>query len=85
VSADARSLLRYSEGAAYLVDERGSRVQVRWASPLTEADAATYLLGPVFAFILRLQGITCVTRSRAALMPLHCCLVPETAALGPEA
>ena len=35
-------LLRYSEGAAYLVDERGSRVQVRWASPLTEADAATY-------------------------------------------
>ncbi|MGH9256162.1 MAG: hypothetical protein ACRD3C_16505 [Vicinamibacterales bacterium] len=49
-------LLRYSEGASFLVDPRGGHVEVQWAPPLTEADASTYLLGPVLAFILRLRG-----------------------------
>jgi hypothetical protein len=48
--------LRYSEGAAFRVDQTGSRVDAWWAEPLTEVDVATYLLGPVLAFVLRLRG-----------------------------
>jgi hypothetical protein len=60
-------LLWYSEGAECLVDHRGSRVHVRWDAPLTEADAATYLLGPVLAFILRLRGTVPLHASAVAI------------------
>jgi hypothetical protein len=60
-------LLWYSEGAAYQVDRDGGRVHATWASPLTEADAATYLLGPVLAFILRLRGTVPLHASAVAI------------------
>jgi hypothetical protein len=54
-------LLRYAEGATFLVSKSGSEVDAWWDAPLTEVDAADYLLGGVLAFIVRLRG----------LVPLH--------------
>ena len=54
--ADGSRWLRYSEGAAFRIEPTGARVDVWWQAPLTEADAATYLLGPVLAFVMRLRG-----------------------------
>jgi hypothetical protein len=49
-------LLSYAEGARFLVNASGAEVDAWWDPPLTEVDAADYLLGSVLAFILRLRG-----------------------------
>ena len=54
-------LFGYGEGARFLVNASGSRIDVWWDSPLTDADAADFLLGGVLAFVGRLRG----------LVPLH--------------
>jgi hypothetical protein len=60
-ATDGSRWLRYGEGAAFRVDARAQRVDGWWQAPLTDVDAATYLLGPVLAFAMRLRG----------LVPLH--------------
>ena len=52
----SRYLLAYAEGATFLVNDSGSEVEAWWTPPLTEVDAADYLLGSVLAFVLRLRG-----------------------------
>jgi hypothetical protein len=47
----------YSEGAQFLISRDGTAVEGAWRAPLTESDAASYLLGPVLAFVLRLRGV----------------------------
>lgn len=54
-------LFSYCEGTTFLIDESGARVEAWWDAPLTDADAADYLLGSVLAFVLRLRG----------MVPLH--------------
>ena len=49
-------LLRYAEGASFVVSASGREVDGWWDAPLTEADAAGYLLGGVLAFVVRLRG-----------------------------
>lgn len=53
---DGSYWLRYSEGAAFRIDGAAGCVDAWWVAPLTHADAITYLLGPVLAFLLRLRG-----------------------------
>jgi hypothetical protein len=53
---DGSYWLRYSEGAAFRIDGAARCVDAWWVDPLTDADAITYLLGPVLAFLLRLRG-----------------------------
>ena len=48
---DGSYWLRYSEGAAFRIDGAARRVEAWWVEPLTDADAITYLLGPVLAFV----------------------------------
>lgn len=48
---------RYHDGTEFVIDQAATRVEVYWEEPLTEADAAVYLLGPVLGFIIRLRGI----------------------------
>lgn len=60
VVRDARTgafTMRYSEGADFVVAADGSAVAATWRAPLTSDDAATYLLGPVIGFVMRLRGI----------------------------
>jgi hypothetical protein len=49
-------LLSYAEGATFLVNDSGSAIDAWWEPPLTDADAADYLLGSVLALVLRLRG-----------------------------
>jgi hypothetical protein len=51
----------YGEGAQFLIARDGAAIEGSWRAPLTASDAASYLLGPVLAFALRLRG----------LVPLH--------------
>ena len=47
----------YGEGAEFRVGLDGAAVDGRWRPPLTVSDAASYVLGPVLAFALRLRGV----------------------------
>lgn len=47
----------FADETEFLVDRRGTRVWARWPAHLTVEDTASYLLGPVLAFVLRLRGV----------------------------
>jgi hypothetical protein len=49
--------LRYHDGTEFVIDALANHIEVQWESPLTEADTAVYLLGPVLGFVIRLRGI----------------------------
>jgi hypothetical protein len=59
--------LLYSDGTEFVVDRSGTRVWANWPEPLTAEDMATYLLGPVLGFVLRLRGVTCLHASLVAV------------------
>src|SRR5262249_49072495 len=48
--------LQYVDGPEFLVDAGANRMWSRWPEDLTLEDTATYLLGPVMAFVLLLRG-----------------------------
>jgi hypothetical protein len=48
---------RYHDETEFLVRRDGSEVEAWWPDNLTLEDTATYLLGPVIAFVLRLRGL----------------------------
>ncbi len=50
--------LAYSDGARFVVDADARRVWGTFRPPLTNADLATYFLGPVLGFILRRWHVT---------------------------
>ncbi len=53
--AGACFFLDYSDGTRFAVTADANRVWGHYEPPLTEADLATYFLGPVLGFILRLR------------------------------
>jgi len=59
--------LRYADGTEFLVDRSGTEVWATWPEPLTLGDTATYLLGPVLGFVLRLRGAVCLHASAISL------------------
>jgi len=59
--------LIYSDGASFVVDSESRRVWGTFRSPLTEADLATYFLGPVLGFVLRRRHITSLHASTVEL------------------
>jgi hypothetical protein len=56
LESDGEWLFRYSDGTRFVVARDGRRVWGTWDDALTLEDACAYLLGPVLAFVLRLQG-----------------------------
>ena len=58
---------RYADGTEFVVDQKGTKVWARWASPLTLEDTAVYLLGPILGFVLLLRGTTCLHASSVAV------------------
>jgi hypothetical protein len=67
LAAGSLFLLHYADGTEFVVDDDGTEVWGRWPAPATFDDAATYLVGPVLAFVLRRRGITCLHASAVAL------------------
>jgi hypothetical protein len=59
--------LRYYDGTEFFVSESGSEIWATWPENLTLEDTATYLLGPIFGFLLRLRGMTCLHASAIAV------------------
>ncbi len=59
--------LMYADGTEFLVDAPRGEIRATWSPPSTLADTATYLLGPVLAFLLRLRGVACLHASAVAI------------------
>ena len=65
--ADCFELL-YSDEASFVVDTPARRVWGTVRAPLTDADLATYFLGPVLGFILRRRHITSLHASAVEIL-----------------
>ena len=59
--------LRYADGIEFVLDRAGTTIWANWPDPWTLDDVATYLLGSVMAFVLRLRGVTCLHASAVAV------------------
>jgi hypothetical protein len=57
----------YSDGTTIVVDAGGSNVWATGPDSATVEDTATYLLGPILGFVLRLRGVTCLHASAIAV------------------
>ena len=57
----------YSDGAHFAIDREGRELWVDWPEGYSIEDAATYLVGPVLGFVLRLRGITPLHASAIAV------------------
>lgn len=57
----------YSDGIMFDISSDGENVRCRWPSNMSLEDALTYLLGPVFGFIIRLRGFTALHASAAEI------------------
>ncbi len=55
--------LQYSDGTEFVLDRYGSEIWAIWSDELTVEDTATYLLGPILGWVLRLRGSTCLHAS----------------------
>ena len=63
------SVLRmdYIDGTKFWLDQTGKEVWAVWPDTSSREDTATYLLGPVLGFLLRLRGVTCLHASAVAI------------------
>lgn len=59
--------LRYADGTEFVVDRFGTQVWATWPESLTVEDTATYLLGPVFGFVLLLRNTISLHASAIAI------------------
>lgn len=55
--------LLYGDETTFLLQRTPPKIWATWPDSLTLEDTTTYLLGPVLAFTLRLQGKTCLHAS----------------------
>jgi hypothetical protein len=53
----------YWDGMQFWLNPEGSAVWAKWPETSSLEDAATFLLGPVLGFLLRLRGVTCLHAS----------------------
>ena len=59
--------LRYNDDTQFFVDRKGTEIWAIWPDNLTLEDTATYLLGPILGFVLRLRGTVCLHASAIAI------------------
>lgn len=62
-NVDGGFRFRYADGTEFAVGPGAHQVGARWPGSATLEDAATYLLGPVLGFVLRLRGFVCLHAS----------------------
>jgi hypothetical protein len=58
---------RFCDDTDFVIDQHGRRIWAAWPNKLTVEDTATYLLGPVLGFVLRLNGTVCLHASAVAV------------------
>lgn len=59
--------LTYPDGVRFAVERGGREIWGDWPDGYALEDACTYLVGPIMAFALRLQGVTCLHASAIAV------------------
>ena len=59
--------LEYADGTKFWLDRMGRAVWAIWPDTSSREDTATYLLGPVLGFLLRLRGVACLHASAVAI------------------
>lgn len=59
------SLLRtnYFDGTQFWIDLEGGNIWAQWSKSSSFEDTVSYLLGPVFGFVLRMRGVVCLHAS----------------------
>jgi energy-coupling factor transporter ATP-binding protein EcfA2 len=57
----------FADGTNFLIDRAGTRIWATWPDTLSLEDTATYLLGPILGFVLRLRGTTALHASAIAV------------------
>jgi hypothetical protein len=77
---DGSFTLRYSEGMEFIVKAGGNHVLGRWPATSSVEDAATYLTGPVFGFLLRMRRIVALHASAIEVGDHAVALVGDTGA-----
>jgi len=50
----------YYDGTEFIINQIGTEIWATWLDTLTLEDTATYLLGPIMGFLLRLRGVVCL-------------------------
>jgi hypothetical protein len=59
--------LAYCDDTTFLIDGSGSHITVEWPPALQDIDAASYLIGSVLAFVIRLRGSIMLHASAVAV------------------
>ncbi len=59
--------IEYADRTAIIADASGSAIWATWPDTASVEDTATYLLGPILAFVLRLRGVACLHASAVAI------------------
>lgn len=57
----------YGDRTEFIIDRAGTQIWANWPNNLTLEDTATYLLGPILGFGLRLRGVVCLHASAIAV------------------
>ncbi|MFB2835273.1 serine/threonine protein kinase [Floridanema evergladense] len=57
----------YGDRTEFIIDRKGTQIWANWPNNLTLEDTVTYLLGPIFGFVLRLRGVVCLHASAVAI------------------
>lgn len=68
-------LLAYADGTRFALRGNGTEIWAAWPPAASADAAATYLLGPVVGFALRLRGLTCFHASSVVIADHAICLV----------
>jgi hypothetical protein len=58
--------IAYADGTQFWLDAKRKALWAVWPESLSLEDAASYLLGPILGFLLRLRGVTCLHASAVA-------------------
>ncbi len=60
-------VVAYRDGTRFFIEEDGSLIRVAWPATSTAEDMATYLLGPLLAYVLRIRGVLCLHASAVVI------------------
>lgn len=58
---------QYCDRTEFIIDIHGTEIWAKWPEDLTLEDTATYLLGPILGFVLRLHRTVCLHASAIAI------------------